>query len=57
MLGLVCRSFATKIAAGVTKNTKDSAGKRLYLVDKLYTVNKIFQIVQALMHSLTIYGY
>ena len=29
MLGLLCRGFATKMAAGVTKNTKDSAGKRL----------------------------
>jgi large subunit ribosomal protein L27 len=29
MLGFVFRSFATKAAAGVTKNTKDSAGRRL----------------------------
>ena len=30
MLGLIIsRNFATKTAAGVTKNTKDSAGKRL----------------------------
>ena len=29
MLGFLCRQFATKAAATVTKNKKDSAGKRL----------------------------